>query len=121
LRRPAARRPRRAGELRPRRGARDFDTEAERDTGASGPRGALLQRGAAARAGAAASVGVLSGGATALPEPTLTLAQDAADFGPTEPGRNVWFGVREHAMGAAANGIAYHGGFIPYVGAVVHF
>lgn len=29
-------------------------------------------------------------------------------------GRNVHFGVREHAMGAAVNGMALHGGFIPY-------
>jgi transketolase len=29
-------------------------------------------------------------------------------------GRNVHFGVREHAMGAIVNGMAYHGGFIPY-------
>ena len=29
-------------------------------------------------------------------------------------GRNLHFGVREHAMGAAVNGMALHGGFIPY-------
>jgi transketolase len=29
-------------------------------------------------------------------------------------GRNVHFGVREHAMGAVVNGMAYHGGVIPY-------
>jgi len=29
-------------------------------------------------------------------------------------GRNIHFGVREHAMGAAVNGMALHGGFIPY-------
>jgi transketolase len=29
-------------------------------------------------------------------------------------GRNIRFGVREHAMGAIVNGIAYHGGLIPY-------
>ncbi len=29
-------------------------------------------------------------------------------------GRNVHFGVREHAMGSIINGLAYHGGFIPY-------
>jgi transketolase len=28
--------------------------------------------------------------------------------------RNIWFGVREHAMGSAANGMALHGGVIPY-------
>jgi transketolase len=29
-------------------------------------------------------------------------------------GRNIHFGVREHAMGTAINGLVYHGGFIPY-------
>ncbi len=29
-------------------------------------------------------------------------------------GSNVHFGVREHAMGSIVNGMAYHGGFIPY-------
>jgi len=29
-------------------------------------------------------------------------------------GRNVHFGVREHAMGSAVNGLAYHGGMIPF-------
>jgi transketolase len=29
-------------------------------------------------------------------------------------GRNIHFGVREHAMGAIVNGLAAHGGFIPY-------
>jgi len=31
-------------------------------------------------------------------------------------GRNVWFGVREHAMGAALNGLSLHGGIRPYGG-----
>jgi transketolase len=63
----------------------------------------------------------LFGGAADLSESNLTLVKDAGDFTPTEPGRNLWFGVREHAMGAAANGIAYHGGFIPYVGTFLNF
>ena len=29
-------------------------------------------------------------------------------------GRNIAFGVREHAMGAAVNGMAAHGGVIPF-------
>ena len=29
-------------------------------------------------------------------------------------GRNLHFGVREHGMGAIVNGLAYHGGVIPY-------
>ena len=37
---------------------------------------------------------------------------DAAGWSPA--GRNVHFGVREHAMGAIANGLAAHGGFVPY-------
>ena len=31
-------------------------------------------------------------------------------------GRNIWFGVREHAMGAALNGMALHGGVRVYGG-----
>ena len=36
-------------------------------------------------------------------------------------GRNFHFGVREHGMGAALNGIALHGGFIPYGGTFLIF
>jgi transketolase len=36
-------------------------------------------------------------------------------------GRNVHFGVREHAMGAAVNGLAYHGGFIPFAATFLVF
>ena len=35
--------------------------------------------------------------------------------------RNVWFGVREHAMGAAMNGIAHHGGLRTYGGTFLTF
>lgn len=41
----------------------------------------------------------------------------ADDFG----GRNLHFGVREHAMGAALNGMALHGGIIPYGGTFLVF
>ena len=40
--------------------------------------------------------------------------QGAAGGGWGYAGRNIHFGVREHAMGAAVNGLAYHGGFIPF-------
>lgn len=36
-------------------------------------------------------------------------------------GRNVYYGVREHAMGAALNGINLHGGVIPYGGTFLVF
>ncbi len=63
----------------------------------------------------------LFGGSADLSESNLTLVKDAPDFEADEAGRNLWFGVREHAMGAVANGIAYHGGFIPYVATFLNF
>ncbi|MDH4142282.1 MAG: transketolase [Chloroflexota bacterium] len=56
----------------------------------------------------------LFGGAADLSESNLTDVKSASLYAPGEPGRNLRFGVREHAMGGIANGIAYHGGFIPY-------
>jgi transketolase len=63
----------------------------------------------------------LFGGSADLSESNLTIIKDAGDFTPDESGRNLWFGVREHAMGGIANGIAYHGAFIPYVGTFLTF
>ena len=40
--------------------------------------------------------------------------QGAVGGGWSYAGRNIHFGVREHAMGAAVNGLAYHGGFVPF-------
>ena len=56
----------------------------------------------------------LFGGAADLSESNLTDVKGEPQFGADDPGRNLRFGVREHGMGGAANGIAYHGGFIPY-------
>jgi transketolase len=36
-------------------------------------------------------------------------------------GRNIHFGVREHAMAAAVNGLVYHGGFIPFAATFLIF
>ncbi|HKB29194.1 MAG TPA: transketolase [Candidatus Limnocylindrales bacterium] len=63
----------------------------------------------------------LFGGAADLSESNLTDVKGAADFEAGDPGRNLRFGVREHAMGAVANGIAYHGAFIPYAGTFLNF
>jgi transketolase len=63
----------------------------------------------------------LFGGSADLSESNLTLVKDAVPFEAGEAGRNLWFGVREHAMGGIANGIAYHGGFIPYAGTFLNF
>jgi transketolase len=70
----------------------------------------------------AGSVPELFGGSADLSESNLT---DVADGGLFEQGdaggRNIRFGVREHAMGAVANGIALYGGFIPYAATFLTF
>ncbi len=43
---------------------------------------------------------------------TKNYLKDGGDFSATNPlGRNIWFGIREHGMGAICNGIAYDGLF----------
>ncbi len=55
------------------------------------------------------------GGDADLSESTKTAVNGGGDFdGQTGQGRNLHFGVREHAMGAAGNGMAAHGGLRPY-------
>jgi transketolase len=63
----------------------------------------------------------LFGGAADLSESNLTDIKGTGDFEAETPGRNLRFGVREHAMGGVANGIAYHGAFIPYAGTFLNF
>ncbi|TPG46611.1 transketolase [Rhodanobacter glycinis] len=72
----------------------------------------------------------LGGGSADLDPSTHTALKGLGDFNPplvpgedsqgsdgggwSHAGRNLHFGVREHAMGAIANGLAVHGGFVPY-------
>ena len=78
----------------------------------------------------------LSGGSADLDPSTHTAVKGLGVFSPgKEPdeqgvdtdeawnyaGRNLHFGVREHAMGAIANGMAAHGGFIPYTATFLIF
>ena len=72
----------------------------------------------------------LTGGSADLDPSTKTALKGLGDFNPPPSkntdeqgsdgggwsyrGRNLHFGVREHAMGAIVNGLAAHGGFIPY-------
>ena len=59
----------------------------------------------------AKKVPFLIGGSADLFESNKNYVNDAGDFGPDHyAGRNMWFGVREFAMGAALNGMALHGG-----------
>ena len=75
-------------------------------------------------------VPALVGGSADLDPSTHTVLKRLGDFNPpsgkdddtqgsagggwSHKGRNLHFGVREHAMGAIVNGLAAHGGFIPY-------
>ena len=72
----------------------------------------------------------LTGGSADLDPSTYTVLQGFGDFHPapdenadtqgssgggwSDAGRNLHFGVREHAMGAILNGLAAHGGTVPY-------
>src|SRR5699024_1271330 len=57
------------------------------------------------------------GGSADLASSNNTMMQDEKDFTKENyAGRNIWFGVREFGMAAAANGIALHSGLKPYVG-----
>jgi transketolase len=61
--------------------------------------------------GIAKTVPMFFGGSADLAGSTYTLIKGESDFDVNDySGRNIWFGVREHAMGAAMNGIALHGG-----------
>lgn len=56
----------------------------------------------------------LIGGSADLAPSTNTLIAEAGEFQDSPSGHNLRFGVREHAMGAAVNGIAIHGGLRPF-------
>jgi len=57
----------------------------------------------------------LCGGSADLAPSNNTLVAGGGDFGAASRlGRNLRFGIREHAMGAVLNGMAMHGGFLPY-------
>jgi transketolase len=56
----------------------------------------------------------LFGGAADLTASTKTIFKPGANFHLDPAGRNVFFGVRENGMCAAVNGIAAHGGLIPF-------
>lgn len=62
------------------------------------------------------TVPAIFGGSADLSHSTMTDMKGEQKFAvESYAGRNVYFGVREHAMGAAANGMALHGGVKPFV------
>ncbi len=81
------------------------------------PKDTLATRESASRAEQAIAKKVwnLFGGAADLNESTFVDVIDGGDFERHNyTGRNLHFGIREHGMCAILNGVALHGGFIPY-------
>lgn len=64
--------------------------------------------------GIAAKLPELIGGAADLSTSTKTTIKDSSNFHIDPNGRNIYFGVREFGMCAFVNGMAAHGGLIPY-------
>jgi transketolase len=107
------------------------DWDAELPTFPADPKG-LATRAASGKVlnALAKRIPMLIGGSADLSPSTNTTLQAMGDFqNPQKPdgdrqgavgdvwgyeGRNIHFGVREHAMGAMLNGIAAHGGFVPF-------
>jgi transketolase len=78
---------------------------------------AIATRSASQKAMAAFSryAPTMIGGAADLVESTKTVFEGAGEFSGVHAGRNVPFGIREHAMGAIVNGASAHGGIVkPY-------
>ena len=70
----------------------------------------------------AASLPELVGGSADLDPSTKTYLKGLGDVKPGDyAGRNIHFGVREHAMGAIANGLAVHGGILPFTATFFNF
>lgn len=64
----------------------------------------------------------IAGGSADLAPSNVTRLTEEGDFGPgSYEGRNFHFGVREHAMGSALNGMALHGGMHVYGGTFLIF
>ncbi|WP_126428199.1 transketolase [Brevibacillus marinus] len=83
------------------------------------PGGKLATRAASGNAinGLAKRVPYLIGGSADLAHSNNTVIKEEGNFLPgSYAGRNIWFGVREFAMGAALNGMALHGGLKVYGG-----
>jgi transketolase len=86
----------------------------ETDTGGGAPLATRAASGAAMR-DFAELVPTMIGGSADLAGSTLTGFDGEPSFSRTQAARNVHWGVREHAMGAAVNGLALHGGVVrPY-------
>jgi transketolase len=86
------------------------------------PKIATRSAGAKAMAAFEAFTPTMVGGAADLSESTKTEFPDSERYTADKAGRNVFFGVREHGMGGAVNGMAAHGGIVrPYGSTFMQF
>ncbi len=70
----------------------------------------------------AAALPELVGGSADLDPSTKTYLKNMGDFQPKHyAGRNVHYGVREHAMGAITTGLAMHEGLLPFAATFFNF
>ncbi len=70
----------------------------------------------------AKNVNMLIGGSADLAPSNKTILKEKGHFSPGDRmGHNIHFGVREHAMGAIANGLSLHGGVLPYIATFLIF
>ncbi|MFW9787312.1 MAG: transketolase [Candidatus Thorarchaeota archaeon] len=86
--------------------------------------GPLATRGASGKVINALAVKLpeMVGGSADLTPSNKTWINDSPSFQADSPeGQNIHYGVREHAMGAAVNGMAAHGGIIPFSGTFLMF
>jgi transketolase len=63
----------------------------------------------------------LLGGSADLAESNRTELEGVGDFAPGTSGRNLHYGIREHAMGAISNGLAAHGALHPFAATFLVF
>jgi transketolase len=87
------------------------------------PEGGMATRQASGKIlnAAASKLPNLIGGSSDLTGSNETWIKGSKEFHVSPEGRNIRFGVREHAMGAILNGIALHGGVRPYGGTFLVF
>ncbi len=82
---------------------------------AAGEKIATRAAGQKAMAALSSFAPTMAGGAADLVESTKTVFDGAGEYSRAHTGRNIPFGIREHAMGAIVNGLAAHGGMVkPY-------
>jgi len=87
----------------------------------SGSKATRVHSGAVLNALAPALPELIGGSADLAASNNTDLAGEGDFSADDRMGRNLRFGIREHAMAAAANGIALHGGFVPYVATFMVF